>query len=86
VRPVAPLSEDERHAARFARFDVERQVQGAARIEPGSGAPGEPLSQEAYDKHLKEVMPTEEDVQFVINLEKEPGWIIDPQQGAAPAR
>ena len=40
---------------------------------------GEELSQEAYDKHLKEVLPTPEDDQFVINIEKEKGWIIDPQ-------
>lgn len=39
---------------------------------------GEKLSQEAYDKHLKEVLPTPEDDQLVINLEKEKGWIIDP--------
>jgi benzoyl-CoA 2,3-dioxygenase component B len=47
---------------------------------------GELLSKEDYEKHLKEVMPNEEDVQFVINLEKEKGWIVDPQQSAAPAR
>ena len=47
---------------------------------------GELLSKEDYEKHLKEVMPTEEDVQFVINLEKEKGWIVDPQQASAPAR
>ena len=47
---------------------------------------GELLAKEAYEKHLKEVMPTEEDVQFVINLEKEKGWIVDPQQASAPAR
>jgi len=40
---------------------------------------GEKLSQEAYEKHLKEVLPTPEDDQLVVNLEKEKGWIIDPQ-------
>jgi len=40
---------------------------------------GEKLSPEAYEKHLKEVMPTPEDDQFVIGLEKEKVWIIDPQ-------
>jgi benzoyl-CoA 2,3-dioxygenase component B len=49
-------------------------------------ATGELLSKEDYAKHLKEVMPSEEDVQFVINLEKEKGWIIDPQHASAPAR
>src|SRR3990172_3139057 len=47
---------------------------------------GELLSQQDHEKHLKEVMPSEADVQFVINLEKEKGWIIDPQQTSAPAR
>ena len=47
---------------------------------------GELLSKEDHEKHLKEVMSTEEDVQFVINLEKEKGWIIDPQQASAPKR
>ena len=47
---------------------------------------GELLSNDDYEKHLKEVMPSEADVQFVINLEKEKGWIIDPQQTSAPAR
>ena len=41
---------------------------------------GEPLSQEDYEKHLKEVMPSDADDEFVINLEKEKGWIIDPTQ------
>ena len=39
---------------------------------------GKLLSQEEYDKHLKEVMPSDTDDQFVINLEKEKGWIIAP--------
>ncbi|HWP84167.1 MAG TPA: Phenylacetic acid catabolic protein [Terriglobia bacterium] len=47
---------------------------------------GELLSKEDYEKHLKEVLPSEADVQFVINLEKEGGWIVDPQQASAPAR
>ena len=46
VRPVAPLAEDERHAARFAGLDLERELQGSARVEPGAGAPGEPLAEE----------------------------------------
>jgi benzoyl-CoA 2,3-dioxygenase component B len=41
---------------------------------------GNLLSQEDYAKHLKEVMPSNADDEFVINLEKEKGWIIDPQQ------
>ena len=41
---------------------------------------GELLSQEDYEKHLKEVMPSDADDQFVIHLEKEKGWIIDPAQ------
>jgi benzoyl-CoA 2,3-dioxygenase component B len=42
---------------------------------------GELLSQEAYEKHLKEVMPSDADDDFVINIEKEKGWILDPQPG-----
>ena len=41
---------------------------------------GELLSQEDYDKHLKEVMPSDADDEFLINLEKEKGWILDPPQ------
>ena len=41
---------------------------------------GNLLSQEDYAKHLKEVMPSNADDEYVINLEKEKGWIIDPQQ------
>ncbi|MCH8268463.1 MAG: phenylacetate-CoA oxygenase subunit PaaI [Acidobacteria bacterium] len=41
---------------------------------------GNLLSQEDYEKHLKEVMPTEADDAFVIGLEKDKDWIIDPQQ------
>ena len=40
---------------------------------------GKLLSQDEYQKHLKEVLPSPEDDQFVINVEKEKGWIIDPQ-------
>lgn len=43
---------------------------------------GEQLSPEAYEKHLTEVMPNEADVQYVIGLEKEKGWIVDPQESA----
>jgi benzoyl-CoA 2,3-dioxygenase component B len=46
-------------------------------------ATGEKLSPEAYQKHLQEVMPNDSDVQLVINLEKEKGWIVDPQETAA---
>ena len=42
---------------------------------------GEKLSQEDYDKHLKEVLPRTEDDQFVINVEKEGGWIIEATPG-----
>ncbi len=41
---------------------------------------GEMLSQEAYDKHLQEVMPSEADDQFVIGLEKDTDWIIASTQ------
>jgi benzoyl-CoA 2,3-dioxygenase component B len=41
---------------------------------------GELLSQEAYDRHLKEVLPSEADDQFVIGLEKDKDWIADPKQ------
>ena len=48
---------------------------------------GELLSQEEYEKHKKDVVPSEEDVQFVINLEKEKApWIVDPNLASAPAR
>jgi benzoyl-CoA 2,3-dioxygenase component B len=43
-------------------------------------ASGELLSPEAYAKHLKEALPSAEDDNFVIALEKEKGWIIDPEQ------
>jgi len=38
------------------------------------------LSKEDYEKHLQQVMPSNADDQFVINLEKEKGWILDPSQ------
>jgi len=41
---------------------------------------GELLSPEAYEKHLKEVLPSEEDQNYLIGLEKEKGWIIEPVQ------
>lgn len=41
---------------------------------------GELLSPDKYGQHLKEVMPTPEDDQFIIGLEKEKGWIVDPEQ------
>ncbi|MBI4441901.1 MAG: phenylacetate-CoA oxygenase subunit PaaI [Acidobacteria bacterium] len=41
---------------------------------------GELLSPQKYEQHLKEVMPTPEDDQFIIGLEKEKGWIVDPEQ------
>jgi benzoyl-CoA 2,3-dioxygenase component B len=41
---------------------------------------GQPLSPEAYEKHLKEVLPSPEDDEWVISIEKEKGWIIDPEQ------
>ena len=44
-----------------------------------SSVDGELLSQEAYDKHLKEVLPSEADDNYVIGLEKEKDWIIAPQ-------
>ena len=40
---------------------------------------GELLSQEAYEKHLQEVLPTDADDEFLIGMEKEKGWIVDPQ-------
>ncbi|MBI2816148.1 MAG: phenylacetate-CoA oxygenase subunit PaaI [Acidobacteria bacterium] len=41
---------------------------------------GELLSPEEYEKHLKEVMPSAADEEFLIEMEKEPGWIINPEQ------
>ena len=41
---------------------------------------GELLSQEAYDKHLQEVMPSEAEDQYVIGLEKDTDWIMAPAQ------
>ncbi|MSO20336.1 MAG: hypothetical protein EXQ56_07700 [Acidobacteria bacterium] len=48
---------------------------------------GELLSPEEYAKHKDDVVPSEADVQYVINLEKEKTpWIVDPNQAATPAR
>jgi len=41
---------------------------------------GEPLSAEEYEKHLEEVLPTDADDEFLIGIEKEKDWIIDPKQ------
>ena len=41
---------------------------------------GEPLSAEEYEKHLEEVMPSDADDEFMIGIEKEKDWIIDPKQ------
>ncbi len=41
---------------------------------------GQLLSQEAYGKHLTVVMPSEEDGNYVITLEKVKDWIVNPQQ------
>ncbi len=41
---------------------------------------GEPLSPEQYERHLKEVMPNDADDEYLIGVEKEKGWIVDPQQ------
>ncbi|MBI3940666.1 MAG: phenylacetate-CoA oxygenase subunit PaaI [Acidobacteria bacterium] len=43
-------------------------------------ADGKLLSPEEYEKHLKEVLPSEVDDQFVIGLEKEKGWIVEVEQ------
>ena len=40
---------------------------------------GELLSEEDYPKHLAEVLPSEGDDEYVIGLEKEGGWILDPR-------
>jgi hypothetical protein len=45
---------------------------------------GEPLSAEEYAKHLRDVLPSPEEDQFVINLEKEKGWIVDPELTQRP--
>src|SRR5213594_3585717 len=41
---------------------------------------GQLLSQDDYEKHLQQVMPSAVDDEFVINLEKDKGWILDPSQ------
>ena len=45
---------------------------------------GEPLSLEQYEKHLAEVMPTSKDDEFIIAIEKQKGWIVDPEQPQRP--
>ena len=40
---------------------------------------GELLPDEDYQKHLAEVLPVEADDEYVIGLEKEGGWILDPR-------
>jgi len=41
---------------------------------------GELLTPEAYEKHLQEVLPNDADNDFLNKMEKEKGWIIDPEQ------
>ena len=41
---------------------------------------GQLLSPQEYEKHLKEVLPSAEESDWIISMEKEKGWIIDPQQ------
>ncbi len=36
------------------------------------------------EAYKKEVLPSPEDDQFIINLEKDKGWIIDPEQTQRP--
>ena len=45
---------------------------------------GEPIEPEKYEAYKKEVLPSKEDEQFIINLEKDKGWIIDPEQTQRP--
>jgi hypothetical protein len=45
---------------------------------------GEPIDAEKYEAYKKEVLPSKEDEQFIINLEKDKGWIIDPEQTQRP--
>jgi len=45
---------------------------------------GEPIEAEKYEAYKKEVLPSKEDEQFIINLEKDKGWIIDPEQTQRP--
>ncbi len=45
---------------------------------------GEPIEPEEYEAYKKEVLPSPEDEQFIITLEKDKGWIIDPEQAQRP--
>jgi benzoyl-CoA 2,3-dioxygenase component B len=45
---------------------------------------GEPIEPEKYEAYKKEILPSKEDEQFIINLEKDKGWIIDPEQTQRP--
>ena len=44
---------------------------------------GERLSPEAYEKHAAEVLPNEEEKQFIRDLMKEPGWIAPREEVTA---
>src|SRR5207244_1483 len=44
------------------------------------GVDGKLLSQEDYEKHLHQVMPSTADDEVVINLEKDKSWILDQPQ------
>ena len=45
---------------------------------------GETIEAEKYQAYLKGVFPSPEDEQFIIGLEKEKGWIINPEQPQRP--
>jgi len=45
---------------------------------------GDPIDAEKYEAYKKEVLPSKEDEQFIINLEKDKGWIVDPEQTQRP--
>ena len=40
---------------------------------------GELLSKEEYEKHLKEVLPSDADDEYIISLEKDKDWIVTPE-------
>jgi benzoyl-CoA 2,3-dioxygenase component B len=44
------------------------------------GVTGELLAPEAYEKHMKEALPSEEEDNYIIGLEKEKDWILAPQK------
>ncbi len=44
---------------------------------------GERLSPEAYEKHAAEVLPNEEEKQFIRDLMREPGWIAPREEVTA---